>query len=95
MPVNSVRLFRTASHPCSYKPNHRAATVFVDPNLIIDQPLNSKLSDLGYRRSGKHLYRPDCDLCKACISCRLPVDKFQTKRRHRKNIKEKYGPKGY
>ena len=88
MPVNSVRLFRTASHPCSYKPNHRAATVFVDPNLIIDQPLNSKLSDLGYRRSGKHLYRPDCDLCKACISCRLPVDKFQTKRRHRKILKK-------
>ena len=59
--ISSVRLFRTSPHPCSYKENHRASTVFVDPELVIDKSLNSKLSDLGYRRSGAHLYRPDCD----------------------------------
>ena len=59
--ISSVRLFRTSPHPCSYKENHRASTVFVDPDLVIDKSLNSKLSDLGYRRSGAHLYRPDCD----------------------------------
>ncbi len=84
--ISSVRLFRTSPHPCSYKQDQRAATVFVDPDLAIDKTLNSKLSELGYRRSGAHLYRPDCDFCSACISCRLPVFDFQWKRRHRKII---------
>ena len=78
--ISSIRLFRTSPHPCSYKENQRAATVFVDPDLAIDKSINSKLSDLGYRRSGAHLYRPDCDFCSACISCRVPVDFYQFKR---------------
>lgn len=82
--ISSVRLFRTSPHPCSYKADQRAATVFVDPDLVIDKSLNSKLSELGYRRSGAHLYRPDCEFCSACISCRIPVDDFSFKRSHRK-----------
>ena len=82
--ISSVRLFRTSPHPCSYKENHRASTVFVDPELVIDKSLNSKLSDLGYRRSGAHLYRPDCDFCSACISCRIPIDQFEFNRVQRK-----------
>lgn len=78
--ISSVRLFRTSPHPCSYKTNEQAATVFVDPDLVIDKNLNSKLSELGYRRSGAHLYRPDCDYCQACISCRIPVADFQFSR---------------
>lgn len=82
--LSSVRLFRTTGHPCSYKSDQIASTVFVDPDLVIDKSLNSKLSELGYRRSGAHLYRPDCDACSACISCRVPVFQFQPRRRHRK-----------
>lgn len=82
--LNSVRLFRTSPHPCSYKPDQVAATVFVDPDLVVDKSINSKLSELGYRRSGAHLYRPDCENCSACISCRIPVTEFVFKRRHRK-----------
>ena len=78
--ISSIKLFRTSPHTCSYKENQRAATVFVDPDLAIDKSLNSKLSDLGYRRSGAHLYRPDCDFCSACISCRVPVDFYHFKR---------------
>jgi arginine-tRNA-protein transferase len=85
--ISSVRLFRTSPHPCSYKEQELASTVFVDPDLVIDRSLNSKLSELGYRRSGAHLYRPDCDLCQACISCRVPVDVFKPKRRQRRIIK--------
>lgn len=82
--LSSVRLFRTAPHPCSYIDNQSAATVFVDPDLVIDKNLNSKLSELGYRRSGAHLYRPDCESCTACISCRVPVAQFIPQRRHKK-----------
>lgn len=82
--INTIRLFRTAPHPCSYKDAEQAATVFVDPEVSIDKTLNSKLSELGYRRSGAHLYRPDCDYCSACISCRIPVQQFKLKRRYQK-----------
>ena len=82
--ISSIRLFRTSPHACSYKADEIAATVFVDPELEIDQNLNSKLSELGYRRSGANLYRPDCDNCNACVSCRLPVQSFQQQRRHEK-----------
>ncbi len=82
--LSSVRLFRTTPHPCSYKSDQAASTIFVDPDLVISKTLNTKLSDLGYRRSGAHLYRPDCETCSACISCRIPVLEFQFRRRHRK-----------
>ncbi len=82
--INTIRLFRAAPHPCSYKDSEQAATVFVDPEIAIDKGLNSKLSELGYRRSGPHLYRPDCDHCTACISCRIPVADFRLKRRYQK-----------
>lgn len=77
----TIRLFRTAPHPCSYKDDQTAATVFIDPELTITQHLNSRLSELGYRRSGAHIYRPDCEHCSACISCRLPVAQFKRSKR--------------
>ena len=86
-PISSIRLFRTSPHPCSYKVSEEAATVFVDPDLIIDKRLNSKLSELGYRRSGAHLYRPDCDRCSACISCRVTVNEMQFSRSQRRILK--------
>ncbi len=82
--ISSVRLFRTSPHSCSYKQEQIATTVFVDPDLPLDKSINSKLSELGFRRSGAHLYRPDCDYCNACISSRIPVASFELKRRHRK-----------
>ncbi|MGI9251064.1 MAG: arginyltransferase [Pseudohongiellaceae bacterium] len=83
----SVRLFKTSTHPCSYKPDQDAATVFVDPNVPINRRLNTKLSEQGYRRSGTLLYRPDCESCNACISCRIPVAHFTPRRSHRKIIR--------
>jgi len=77
----TIKLFRTAPHPCSYRAEETAATIFVDPDLNVSKHLNSRLSELGYRRSGAHLYRPDCENCRACISCRLPVAQFKRGKR--------------
>lgn len=84
---DTIRLFRTSPHPCSYKEEKTACTIFVDPELAINQSLNTRLSELGYRRSGAHLYRPDCDHCGACISCRVPVSSFQISRRFQRILK--------
>tara|TARA_B100001996_G_scaffold289453_1_gene229654 strand:- start:157 stop:876 length:720 start_codon:yes stop_codon:yes gene_type:complete len=81
---NSIRLFRAPGHPCSYKEDHRAATIFVDPNVSLDKSINTKLSFLGFRRSGSHLYKPDCSNCNACISCRIPTNAFKFKDSHRR-----------
>ena len=82
--ASSIRLYRTAAHPCSYLSDKLATTVFVDPGVTVTKDLNSRLSDLGFRRSGAHIYRPDCSSCQACISCRIPVARFHRHRRHRR-----------
>lgn len=69
--LGKIKFFITPSHSCSYLPNQRASTLFADPNLIIDQHAYTTLSDIGFRRSGEHLYRPHCESCNACIPMRV------------------------
>ncbi len=83
-PSSTLRLFRTGPHPCSYKQARRANTVFLDPALPVDRLLHSRLTEIGFRRSGGHLYRPDCESCRACIAVRIPVDDFRMRRRHKR-----------
>ncbi|MDO3382062.1 arginyltransferase [Gilvimarinus algae] len=85
--LSSLKLFATAPHPCSYLAGEEATTVFIDPAARIDQALYSELSQLGFRRSGGHLYRPHCASCQACISCRIPVQLFRPSRSQKRCIK--------
>lgn len=85
--VSSIKLFRTSEHPCSYISDQDATTVFLDPTTKISQKLNSALTDKGFRRSGHLLYKPDCNSCKACIACRIPVKKFKSKSSFRRILK--------
>ena len=75
--MRTLRFYVTPEHDCSYLPQHRARTLFVDPQARIDDDSYTQLSELGFRRSGSHIYRPHCDGCRACISVRLPVHSFQ------------------
>jgi arginine-tRNA-protein transferase len=86
-PHPKIRLFKTPAHNCSYIQDRQASTIFVDPDLAITKSINTELSGLGFRRSGSHLYRPDCDACKACVSCRIPVKNFPIGNKHRRIIK--------
>jgi len=78
--LSNLRLFGTQPHPCSYLDDQDATTLFVDPDAPVDIHLYSQLSQLGFRRSGSHLYRPQCAVCQACISCRIPVHLFKPNR---------------
>ncbi|GAA5523590.1 aspartate/glutamate leucyltransferase [Microbulbifer aestuariivivens] len=82
--LDSVRLLATLPHPCGYLPDEEATTVFVDPQTPIDQRLYSQLSDLGFRRSGTYLYRPQCANCRACVPVRVPVGLFRPSRSQRR-----------
>lgn len=82
--LDSVRLLATLPHPCGYLEDREATTVFVDPQTPVDQHLYSRLSELGFRRSGNYLYRPQCTHCQACIPARVPVELFVPNRTQRR-----------
>ncbi|WP_416053964.1 arginyltransferase [Marinibactrum halimedae] len=83
----NLRLFATHPHDCSYLPDRIATTVFVDPQAHIDQDVYSRLSEIGFRRSGQHLYKPQCKACRQCIPARIPVHQFQPNRQQRRCLK--------
>jgi len=74
--ITTLRFYQTAPHPCSYLSGRLATTVFMDPTQVLSTSLYSRLITAGFRRSGAHLYRPDCRHCNACISCRIRVRDF-------------------
>lgn len=79
-----LKFFATPPHGCSYLEDRKATTLFVDPAADIDNAMYSALSALGFRRSGRHVYRPHCESCSACIPVRLPVEGFAPRRRQRR-----------
>ncbi|GEK46290.1 arginyltransferase [Halomonas pacifica] len=83
-PVRDLRFFLTIPHPCSYLKEREATTLFLDPQESPGQGVYDALSLLGFRRSGRHLYRPHCEGCHACISVRIPVAEFRPSRTQRK-----------
>ncbi|MFG1496528.1 arginyltransferase [Saccharospirillum sp. HFRX-1] len=83
----TIKLFRTGEHRCSYLPEQQSRTLFLDPELSFNTALYEQLMHLGFRRSGQHLYRPDCENCGACLPSRVRVDAFDWKRRFRRILK--------
>lgn len=74
--LQTLRFFATPEHDCSYLDQRRARTLFVDPQAQIDDSTYAQLADMGFRRSGSHIYRPHCTGCRACISVRVPAYEF-------------------
>ena len=74
--LSELRFFTTPAHDCSYLEGRQAITLFADPLARIDKRLYSSLSEVGFRRSGNHIYRPYCQTCSACIPVRIAVDRF-------------------
>lgn len=85
--LQTIRLFFTQPHTCSYLPEREATTAFVDPALAVDNRLYSQLTHMGFRRSGKYYYAPRCRRCQACISTRIPVARFKPNRQQRKCVR--------
>lgn len=85
--LKDIRLFTTQSHACSYLPHQQAQTLFIDPEFQVDQAYNTRLSEIGFRRSGSHIYRPNCRHCQQCVSCRVLVRSFEPGRRYNRVLK--------
>lgn len=83
-PTRDLRFFLTVPHTCSYLPGREATTLFLDPQEAPGKGVYDALALLGFRRSGRHLYRPHCEGCSACLSVRIPVTDFTPDRTQRK-----------
>lgn len=82
-----LKFYATQPHACSYLPEQRATTLFLDPQQPIDLETYSQLSELGFRRSGDHLYRPHCQACSACIASRIAVNDFKPNKQQTRILK--------
>lgn len=82
-----LKFYATQPHPCSYLPEEQATTLFLDPSQPMDALVYAELSEMGFRRSGDHLYRPHCQQCTACIPARIPAAHFSPNRQQRRILK--------
>jgi arginine-tRNA-protein transferase len=85
-PTKNLRFYLTAPSPCPYLPGRRERKVFTSLEGLAAGDLNDTLSNAGFRRSQNIAYRPACDACDACISARVPAERFEFTRRWRKII---------
>jgi len=85
-PLNTLKLYKTEPHACSYLEDTEATTLFVDPHANIDQDSHTFLSEHGFRRSGAIIYKPDCMNCQECISIRIATSAYTFSRRERRII---------
>lgn len=82
-----LRFYATQPHTCSYLPGEQATTLFLDPSQPMDVQVYAELSEMGFRRSGDHLYRPHCQRCTACIPARIPAEGIHLNRQQRRILK--------
>lgn len=82
-----LKFYATQPHACSYLPREQATTLFLDPSQPMDAGVYAELSDMGFRRSGDHLYRPHCQHCRACVPARIPAAEFQPDRQQKRILK--------
>jgi len=83
-PPADLAFYASAAHDCSYLPGRSAVTVFADPDAAMSNSTYSALAEIGFRRSGSHVYTPHCPDCQACVPARLPVEHFQPNRNQRR-----------
>jgi len=84
MAARPIALYRSTDHACPYLPGEIAASAFVDPAADLSPRLYARLLEHGFRRSGRHVYRPACPACQACRPVRIPVDAFRPRRGQRR-----------
>lgn len=79
-----IRVFQTAEHACGYWPERNARDVVLDPSDATLPDIYPQSLAMGFRRSGGHVYRPQCAACQACIAVRLRVREFVPDRGQRR-----------
>ena len=82
--TRQLRFFLTAPSPFPYLPGRDERKVFAHLPLTEGATVNDSLTQVGFRRSQNIAYRPACDGCDACVSARIPVDRYPLGRSERR-----------
>ena len=85
--LNNLVFYRTGEFPCSYLDDRPSRTLFLDPDVPLTPELLEILNLNGFRRSGHHVYRPDCVGCTQCQSSRILVKEFRWRRSLKRVLK--------
>jgi arginine-tRNA-protein transferase len=86
--MQNIRIGLTHSHPCSYLPDQQERVAIAIDQSMHDPEQYEILLANGFRRSGKTIYKPHCDSCKACQPLRLPVRDFQPSKSQKRLLKK-------
>ena len=78
--LHNYKLFITPEHECSYLDDHLSQTLFVDPEAKLSTEHYTLFSEIGFRRSGEHVYRPHCPSCSECKAIRIVIKDFTLSR---------------
>ncbi|MDC9719860.1 MAG: arginyltransferase [Gammaproteobacteria bacterium] len=84
--INNLVFYPTPEHDCSYLDNRQSRSIFLSPDQAMDESSYMQLTDLGFRRSGGHIYRPWCDDCNECKSVRVPLAGFSLSKNQKRVI---------
>ncbi len=84
-----ITCYLSPPSPCNYLPGREERSLLVDPDLAMNPGLYGALLGHGFRRSGKLVYRHQCDSCSRCVAVRLPVTYF-TPRRIQRRIERRW-----
>lgn len=76
--------YLTMPSPCPYLEGRSEQRVVAEMREHGDSHMFDQLSEAGFRRSQRWLYRPACPACSACVSVRVPVSAFNWTRGWRK-----------
>ncbi len=80
----NIRVYQTADHACGYWPERTARDLVLDPADPTLPSLYGPALAMGFRRSGRHVYRPNCIDCRACTPVRIPIALFKPSRAQRR-----------
>jgi len=78
--AHQLAFYASRRHDCPYLPDRDAVTLFADPDAPMNNDVYGRLSEFGFRRSGRMIYRPACPGCSACIPVRIPAERFRGRR---------------
>jgi len=84
---NHIKLYQSDVHSCNYLDAEESQVVFLDPQYNVDALTYSELNRIGFRRSGKHFYKPECPSCIACLASRISTLHFSPSRAQKRILK--------
>jgi len=79
--------FSTHPLPCPYFPDRIERRVVIELLGRDSDILHDALTRAGYRRSHNIAYAPTCPECSACVTVRVPVDRFRLSKTQKRVMK--------